>query len=767
MNQWLMRLGLWAVERLRPRLGWIAFLACLVLVWLLVAGVNGARWVNVARLGVRLEVAGMGGLITAWLLASWWQRRPGRMRTTLAAALWLLAGAGLIAQALVRWLPGPGDLWRAAFSNGWGQILWEVQAAWGGLAWRVGSWLNGALAGGATQDDLVFLLWMGLLIWLLASLTALLAVTGRAGLLVALPILWPLTMILYYGRGERALLIIALGVALFLHLWLDQRRLEQTWQVKGIDFSPDLLIDRAFSAAGLGLITLLLAAVLPLIPLAPLANWSYQALRPIHEPMGAFAERLFPDLDATGWGGVARLGGGLPNRFLLGSGPNLAETPVAWVRTSLSSPFPDQPPPGLYLRRGTFSDYTGRGWANPAVLTRVEGEAGEGLAEEFWPQVVDRVLVTQQIRLAQPSDLLLAAGEPVELGVDYQAGLRAAGDLAGIWSNQGRVDRYQVRSAVPGVDEADLAGLGWIDPASLPEWAAIHLALPADLDPRIPTLAAQVTEDAASAYDQLLALERYLRTFTYDLDVPEPPPGVDVAAYFLFDLQRGYCDYYATAFVVMARSLGIPARFATGYAPGSWLSMGQEWLITEAEAHAWPEVYLPGYGWLAFEPTAGRPALDRLPPVRLLEPGQFANQPLSPLPPDVGEEAQGIPWNWQMLLWLIPLGGGLALLIRWALRRRELGPWPGLLAWGARAGYPAQVGETEQEYGQRLAGLVAGSGMAAEERRRLARHLVGLGQSIAAAHYAGDARRAQAAEEAQSLWRLVRVRRLGKAAGRE
>ncbi|MEI2420621.1 hypothetical protein V6O07_10140, partial [Arthrospira platensis SPKY2] len=93
------------------------------------------------------------------------------------------------------------------------------------------------------------------------------------------------------------------------------------------------------------------------------------------------------------------------------------------------------------------------------------------------------------------------------------------------------------------------------------------------------------------------------------------------------------------------------------------------------------------------------------------------------------------------MLWLIPLGGGLALLIRWALRRRDLGPWPGLLAWGARSGHPAQVGETEQEYSQRLAGLVAGSEMPAEERRLLVRYLVGLGQSIAAAHYAGGPRR--------------------------
>jgi transglutaminase-like putative cysteine protease len=762
MNQWMVRLWSWGVERLRPRLGWVTFLACLALVWLLVAGVNGARWVNVQRLGVRLDVAGSGGLLVSWLLMAWWLRgqghRPTWVRTGLAGLIWLLAGAGLIVQSLVSWLPGLGDLWRAGVSREWGQLLWDVQAAWGGLGWRLGSWFSGALAGGAAQDDLVFLAWMGLLIWLVASLTAFLALSGRPGLLTALPVLWSLTTILYYGRGDRILLILALTFTLFLHLWLDQRRLEGTWQIKGIDFSSDLWIDRGVSVAGLGLMTLLLAVVLPLLPLAPLASWSYQALRPIHEPITVFTERLFPDLDASGWGSVGRLGGGLPNRFLLGSGPNLAETPVAWVRTSLSSPHPDQPPPGLYLRRGTFSDYTGRGWANPTSLDLQEQAGGEGLDAEAWPPLADRALVMQQIRTAQPSDLLLSTGEPVEPGLDYRAALRGPGDLVGLWSGEGAVDRYQVRAAVPAVDEADLSALGLPDPASLPDWAARHLALPDGLDPRIPALAQEVTQSAQSAHAQALALEAYLRTFTYDLDVAEPPPGADVAAYFLFDLQRGYCDYYATAFVVMARSLGIPARFATGYASGSWLSMGQEWLITEADAHAWPEVYFPGYGWIGFEPTAGRPTLDRLPPVRSLEPG-MAQAPLPPLPP-AEPEAPGIPWNWQMLLWLIPLAGLLIPLARWILRRREMEPWPGLLAWGRRAGHPAGVGETEREYGARLAGVVDASGLAAEERRRLARHLTGLGEAIATAHYAGEPGRVEGAQRARALWRLVRARRL-------
>ncbi|MBK8796669.1 MAG: transglutaminase domain-containing protein [Anaerolineales bacterium] len=108
-------------------------------------------------------------------------------------------------------------------------------------------------------------------------------------------------------------------------------------------------------------------------------------------------------------------------------------------------------------------------------------------------------------------------------------------------------------------------------------------------------------------------MERYLRTFPYDLSVPPLPEAVtDVADYFLFDLQRGYCDYYATSFVVLARAAGIPARFVTGFTSGAWNPTEQVWTVTEANAHSWPEVYFPAVGWVPFEPTAGRPELTRL-----------------------------------------------------------------------------------------------------------------------------------------------------------
>jgi hypothetical protein len=84
-----------------------------------------------------------------------------------------------------------------------------------------------------------------------------------------------------------------------------------------------------------------------------------------------------------------------------------------------------------------------------------------------------------------------------------------------------------------------------------------------------------------------------------------------VSDYFLFDLKRGYCDYYATAMVVLSRTAGLPARLVIGYASGVYDSSQNLYQIRAVDAHSWVEIFFPDYGWIAFEPTGGLPAIDR------------------------------------------------------------------------------------------------------------------------------------------------------------
>ncbi len=140
---------------------------------------------------------------------------------------------------------------------------------------------------------------------------------------------------------------------------------------------------------------------------------------------------------------------------------------------------------------------------------------------------------------------------------------------------------------------------------------ARYLQLPY-LPARVHELADKITAGIDNPYDKAKAIESYLRdTYPYDLKIPAPPADQDVTDYFLFDLKRGYCDYYATAMVVLARASGLPARFVSGYSSGSYDALHAEYIVRELNAHSWPEVYFPGIGWIEFEPTAYQPEIVR------------------------------------------------------------------------------------------------------------------------------------------------------------
>ena len=101
------------------------------------------------------------------------------------------------------------------------------------------------------------------------------------------------------------------------------------------------------------------------------------------------------------------------------------------------------------------------------------------------------------------------------------------------------------------------------------------------------------------------ALERFLQQYPYSLDPTIlPPAGADPVDHFLFELKQGYCDYYASAMVVLARTVGLPARFASGYAVQPADEAGRQ-TIYRINAHSWAEIYFAGFGWIEFEPTAG------------------------------------------------------------------------------------------------------------------------------------------------------------------
>jgi hypothetical protein len=160
-----------------------------------------------------------------------------------------------------------------------------------------------------------------------------------------------------------------------------------------------------------------------------------------------------------------------------------------------------------------------------------------------------------------------------------------------------------------------------------------YLQLPEDFSPRVTQTALTVTVDMATPYAKAKAIERFLREqYPYDDAIPAPAPEVDPVEYFLYDLRRGYCDYYATAMVLMLRSLGVPARASSGYAEGIYDEESGLFFVTDADAHTWVEVFFPNLGWVEFEPTAGESPLDR-------PEGDLGTDLLPPGPTPVGTPA--------------------------------------------------------------------------------------------------------------------------------
>ncbi|MGI8644782.1 MAG: transglutaminaseTgpA domain-containing protein [Nocardioides sp.] len=149
-------------------------------------------------------------------------------------------------------------------------------------------------------------------------------------------------------------------------------------------------------------------------------------------------------------------------------------------------------------------------------------------------------------------------------------------------------------------------------PAALSSVGAEFTALPSDLSPQVRTLARQVTDGFPNRYQRAVALQEWFRdpgNFTYSLEVPEGNGAGDLVSFLTEGPEGriGYCEQFASAMAVMARTLDIPARVAVGFLSPDPLGPNR-WEFSAHDMHAWPELYFPGSGWVRFEPTpAGGP----------------------------------------------------------------------------------------------------------------------------------------------------------------
>ncbi|MBZ0300931.1 MAG: DUF3488 and transglutaminase-like domain-containing protein [Anaerolineae bacterium] len=486
-------------------------------------------------------------------------------------------------------------------------------------------WLLDAVGGGINQDEVVFTILVAMLLWFLGYSAAWhIFRIDRVWRAILPPGLILVTNSIYYN-GERNLdgyIIVFMFMALLLVVRSNLDAREWDWYVNGVRVPRRLRQQFYRMGAIFAGLALLFAWVIPSSDLQERLNRFQEFLAA--EPLTQFSEfwnRLFAAGDIQGPTTADYYGG---DSLQLGGAIQLGDQVVMLVSA----------PPGrrYYWRSRVFDTYEGGRWM-PAADTRLtDPQAPLNVIHEPYLDGV-RVPVEQTFTIGlRASRLIYTAPQALYVDLPTKTDLRYIGADDRFISPENRDDNvkamnisvirpaqvldrgasYQATSLMSAASATQLRRA----PATYPQWVRdLYLYVSPSVTTRTADLARLIVQEAGatSAYDQAKAIETWLRqNIRYNEGIPQPPRGQDPVDWLLFDLREGYCNYYASAMIMMLRTLGVPARMAAGFAQGTWNPDTQQYVVEERDAHTWVEVYFPGYGWIEFEPTAAQAPLSRV-----------------------------------------------------------------------------------------------------------------------------------------------------------
>lgn len=483
------------------------------------------------------------------------------------------------------------------------------------LVTKVGVWYSVVSGGGTSLETVALLLGIAFGTWLLTFFACTELLRQRRTFLATIPLGVAIVLNVAYTGIGITYVYAYLGITLIVQVWANARHLERGWKQSRTDFSPEIKRDLIITGGGLTVAIIFIALIFPYFTLdrVVLSFWKNvgSKLNPLYEGWDrAFAGRKpVPTLTP------APVAGTRGSHLLRVVPSEPGQRIVLIVETSDPPPPPEeqrnlspdllleQNLPKHYWRQITYDTYTGSGWENSSQAQSVNYNA-----QEVWSQsTFTHTLLTQTYTIVLGSPILaFAVNQPSTVNASYRVTVRANADLESLGVI---TSTYTVVSWVPDANSKQLQAAE----GDYPDWVAQrYLPLP-KIPQRIREKAEQVVREAGAVtrYDKAKAIEQYLRGFVYDLLIQPPPLGTDVTDYFLFTAQRGYCDYSATAMVVMLRAVGVASRYASGYHMGHYDRQLRAYVVTEAAAHAWTEVYFPEYGWIEFEPTPTQMTFSR------------------------------------------------------------------------------------------------------------------------------------------------------------
>jgi hypothetical protein len=461
---------------------------------------------------------------------------------------------------------------------------------------QVLAWLAILLINPSAYDPLATSLFWDALIWLTSAWAGWVVIAKKNALLAATPVFMLTAGTLAYSRRVSLGLYLSLGLTIFLLAIVQHDYRKQIWVESGIAYPirKSRQIRREALIVTIGLV--ILSAVISSISYQPVHDWVNRQLA--NNDLSSQSNQM-----AAAEGNSENISN-IPSQqrnFLVSTSPGNSNRVVMTVSVgnmaalSLGGQLSQ-----LYWRNATYDLYTGHGWTTSETKTRIY-QAYQDIQPD---RASGSILVEQNVFPAENlGKSVFASGEPITISLPSEATWRSPGDLFGLQITGS--SNYQVFSLVPVSEGNSLR----VSSRTYPDWVREKfLVLPQEIPARVMTLAKQLTDSEPTVFDKAMAIENYLRTYPYSLDVPIPPKQQDVVDYFLFDLKKGYCDYYSTAMVILSRASGIPARLAIGYAPGTYNLNSKRFIVTEADAHSWAEIYFPGVGWIPFEATPVLPA---------------------------------------------------------------------------------------------------------------------------------------------------------------
>lgn len=509
-------------------------------------------------------------------------------------------------------------VWQVGLTMGKG-ILWQERLV--SMSNRLLLILNDILRQKPVSDNLFFLLLMAVLFWMLSVYAGYSLTRHGNPWRGILPAGLALVIIHTYDSAinQRTWYLAAyIFLALLLVARMHYLRLYRRWKQFGTYLPPFM----GFDSVRLGLVVTALVVLLA---------WTAPALASALPPVEQIWQRatapwiIVRDRMSNAFASL-QSSSGLTGDFFgdtltLGRGNPLSDAVILAIQTDTRSNLSER----YYWRSRVYDSYLGS-WldTSPGVQDVVPNSFNLTL-----PEYEGREIVSFAVKTSYPIQNLYAPAEPVWISRPVQAHfLRNPDGTADIRQLKATPylrpgDVYEVRSSINTATIAQLREAG----TEYPAWVTDHyLELPPSITQRTRDLASQVASSLETPYDQAQAITDYLRNnIEYNEIIPLPPAGQDAVDWFLFDFRQGFCNYYASAEVIMLRTLGIPARLAVGYAQGERheLRPGDPnepqrsrsvdiFIVRQRDLHAWPEVYFPGIGWVEFEPTVSQEPIIRL-----------------------------------------------------------------------------------------------------------------------------------------------------------